>query len=59
MVLRKTFDEVGAPVRSSYSDHSCPKTIPVVRALEQFFRMQSEREQTFSLESVVIPTKPH
>ena len=56
MAIQSTFDlepvEASKKVREEregYSDHPRPKIIqigPVVEALEQFSRMQSEREQT-------------
>ena len=53
MAIQSTFDlepeEPRKEEREGYSNHPHPKTVqigPVVQALEQFSRMQSEREQT-------------
>ena len=47
MAIQSSFDL--EPEGEGYSDHPRPKIVqigPVVQALEQFSRMQSEREQT-------------
>ena len=56
MAIQSTFDLEPEEPRQryekngrGYSDHLRPKIVqigPVVQALEQFYRMQSEREQT-------------
>ena len=47
--------------REGYSDYSRPKNVhigPVVRALEQFSRMQREREQTLVAKSIISFSLP-
>ena len=53
---RKGYEKIGRLQLGGYSDHSRPKIVqidPVVRALEQFFHMQSECKQT------LVPTWGH
>ena len=52
MAIQSTSDLAPGKPREGYSDHPRPKIIqigPVVQALEQFSRMQSESEQTLVL----------
>ena len=60
MAIQPTFDLEPKKPRKRYekngSDHSRPKIVqigPVVRALERFCRMQSEREQTLVLSYIL------